>query len=268
MRRGYRDDPATGALEGERVYRAGPLELRYLLELPPEPANLLVVAFSAAHEPHEPPRYYTIRVLRALPCARLFILDDHGPGDPPARPSWYLGASRSPDLPAAVGELVQEIRKELDVAPDRVVTCGASKGGWASLYFGARLGAAHAVAGEPQVFLGRHLLQESVSHIAAHVAGGTSAEDGEYLDALLFDAFRGAKTPPRVHIYCGRGTPYYALHVLPLCRFLEDIAVACELEVGEYSNHVPDLGVHFPGYLARQLTPLIDRMERRGTRVG
>ena len=263
MRRGHRDDPESGTLQGERVFRSGDLELRYLLEGSHERRNVLVVAFSAAHEPSEPPRYYTIKALRALPCPRLFVLDDHGPSGPPARPSWYLGANRRSDVAAAVVELMVAITEELEVAPDHVLTCGASKGGWASLYFGARFAAGHVVAGEPQVLLGRHLLGDDTRDIALHVAGGDSPEDGQYLDALLFDAFRNATNPPRVHLYCGRGSPYYAEHVLPLCRFLDEIGVAHELELGEYSDHVPELGMHFPGYLVSRLTALIDGIRQR-----
>jgi hypothetical protein len=264
MRRGYRDDPETGTLAGERVFHSGGLELRYLLEHSTERADVLVAAFSAAHERHQPPRYYTIRALQGIPCARLFVLDDHGPSGPPARPSWYLGANRRLDVPAAVLELMTEITRELEIAPNHVITCGASKGGWASLYFGARFGAGHVVAGEPQAFLGRHLLQDGTYDIATYVAGGSSREDVEYLDALVFDAFRGAQNPPWVHLYCGSGSYYYTNHVLPLSRFLDGIRVACELEVGEHSNHVPDLGAHFPAYLVRRLTSLIDAMDRGG----
>ena len=39
-----------------------------------------------------------------------------------------------------------------------------------------------------------------------------------------------------------------------------ELGVRYELEVGEYANHVPDLGVHFPDYLTQRLTALIDGM--------
>jgi hypothetical protein len=235
------------------------VDLRYVFEPATERTDLLVVAFSAAHEPGEPARYYTVRVLRAIPCHRLFILDDQGPGRPPPRPSWYLGKDRATDVPEAVTDLMRTISGELQIPATRVVTCGASKGGWASLYFGARFGAGHAVAGEPQVMLGRHLLQEENLDIAEHVAGGTTTEDGSYLDNLVFDAFRRADPAPSVHLYCGRGSPYHERDVLPVTRFLSERGVACELELGDYADHVPDLGIHFPGFLTRQLTALLDR---------
>jgi hypothetical protein len=257
MRPKFRDGPAAGTLVGERVYRSGGIALRYLLEPATEDPTALIVAFAAAHEPEEPPRYYTIRALRGVGCHRLFVLDDQGPPGPFARPSWYLGANRQQDVPGAVLELLETIATELKIGRDRVITCGASKGGWAALYFAARYGAAHAVAGEPQVFLGRHLLQDGTHDIAAHVAGGSSPADGEYLDALLFNALTEASDRPQIDLYCGRGSFYYQHHVLPLVRFLRETGITFDLTLGDYDNHVPDLGRHFPTFLVQRLRSLI-----------
>lgn len=255
-RRDHRDDALTGAFPGERVFRSH-ADMRYVLEPATTRPDALIVAFSAAHQPDEPPRYYTTRVLRAVPCHRLFILDDHGPRDAYARPSWYLGQNRSQDVPESVDALIRATAQELNLSADGVLTCGASKGGWAALYFAARFGAAHAVAGEPQAFLGRHLLQDGTWDIAAHIAGDTTPADGEYLDALLFDALANSPDPPRVHLFCGRRTTYYGHDVLPLTRFLDEQQIQFELSVADYSEHVPDLGVHFPGYLTERLNLLL-----------
>lgn len=252
----YRDDALTGAFPGERVFRSH-VELRYVFEPATERPDALVVAFSAAHEPGEPPRYYTTRVLRAVPCHRLFILDDHGPEGIHRRPSWYLGQNREPNVQNTVDELIHTIAAELDLPRDRILTCGASKGGWAAIYFAARTGAAHAVAGEPQAFLGQHLQQDGTWDVAAHIAGGITPADGEYLDSLLFKALTASTRPPHVHLFCGRRTTYYEHDVHPLARFLKEHQIPCELTVAEYSEHVPDLGVHFPGYLTERLNSLL-----------
>jgi hypothetical protein len=256
MRRGYRDDPETGALPGERNFRAGRLQVRYLLELGTQQPHVLVVSFAAWHDAHEAPRYYTLRALRALSCNRLFVLDDHGPSGQYPRPSWYLGQKRATDVPDAVCQLIEALAAELHVTRESLITCGASKGGWASLFFGARVGAGHAIAGEPQVFLGRHLLQEDTYDIATHVAGGTSEADGEFLDRLLFDAMRLAATPPTVHLYCGAGGFYHRHHASPLCTFLDQLGLEYKLDLGEHANHVPDLGLHFPAYLTSKISLL------------
>lgn len=258
MRRGYGDDEETGAFPGERVFKSH-VDVRYAFAPANERPDALIVAFSAAHERDEPPRYYTTRVLRALACHRLFILDDHGPdGGTHPRPSWYLGPNRSADVPAAVDELIQAIAQETQLERGRIFTCGASKGGWAALFFAARFGAAHAVAGEPQTLLGQHLLQDGTWDIAEHVAGGTSPADGEYLDELLFEALKNSPTPPAIHLFCGRGSPYYEHDVLPLAKFLDEHAIPCELTLADFSEHVPDLGRRFPAYLTQRLTSLIE----------
>jgi hypothetical protein len=257
MRQGYQDDPPTDGLSGERVFSSS-VDLRYLLEEAPTRPDALIVAFSAAAHDGEAPRYYTLRALRAVPCHRLFVLDDRGPPGPPARPCWYVGSNRRTEVADSVCHLVREIAHELGVDRDRIITCGASKGGWAALYFAARIGAGHAIAAEPQSLLGQYLLQDGTYDIASHIAGGRSPADGEYLDSLLFEAFRSAEHRPHVHLYCGRGSPYYAWHVLPLIRCLESLGISVELELGEHSEHVPDLGRHFPGFLIARLRELLD----------
>src|SRR3954449_1349242 len=189
MRRGHRDDPETGDFPGERVFGSN---TKYVLQDAGNQAGALMVAFSAAHPPDTPPRYYTHKALWNLPCPRLFVLDDQGPQEPLPRPCWYLGRNRVFDVADSVLALMEAISEELGVPRQRVITCGASKGGWAALYFAARFGAGHVVAGEPQVRLGAHLCQEENESLAAHIAGDASEEASEFLDGLVFNALREA----------------------------------------------------------------------------
>jgi pimeloyl-ACP methyl ester carboxylesterase len=248
----YRDDPETGDFPGERS--CGSTGLRYVLEGLEGDCGSLVIPFSAAHDPGEPARYYTHRVLRDLPCPRLFVLDDQGPGDP-ARPCWYLGRLPELEVARAVVELVERVAAELGAG--RLITCGSSMGGWAALYFGCRLGASDAIAGEPQVRLGAFLAQETHSEIQCHIAGDIPvAEVPAMLDDLVFAAYRAAPAPPRTHLFSGR-TPYLEHDVLPLARFLDGIGAPCELELSDHREHVPDLGVRFPPFLRSRLERLL-----------
>ena len=88
------------------------------------------------------------------------------------------------------------------------------------------------------------------------MAGDASRGASDFLDGLLFDAFRKSAQPPRVHLFSGR-TPYYERDVLPLVAFLEEQRVPCELELGDHTKHVPDLGLSYPGYLRRRLEELL-----------
>jgi accessory secretory protein Asp2 len=242
-------------MSDERVFAGSWADLRYVLHEATARPDVLAVGFSAVHTPDEAPAYHYRSVVRDVPCHRLFVLDDHGPREPLPRPTWYLG--RDLDVADTVCELLEATAAELGVARERVITFGSSKGGWAALYFGARCGAGHAVAGEPQTLLGRHLLQEENLTIAQHVAGATDAEAGARLDALVFDAFRAADPAPRVHVYSGRGSPYYQRDVVPLLHLLDELGIPWELDLGEHSEHVPDLGLRFPGYLTRRLGELL-----------
>jgi hypothetical protein len=241
------------------------VELRYVVEEASGWPRGLIVAFAAAVEDGEEPRYYTVRALRSIPCAKLFILDDQGPPGPPPRPCWYVGSNRRTEVADSVCELMRRTAQELGVPSGGVVTCGASKGGWAALYFAARFCAAHAIAGEPQVLLGDYLLQIDTHDIATHLAGGTSAEDRDYLNELLFSAFRQSQAPPRVHLYCGRGSGYYVDQAKALIDVLEPLRIPVELELGDHSAHVPDLGKHFPSFLTARLTTVLEEPVGAGT---
>lgn len=248
-----------GTFAGERVFSSR-VELRYILEPATERPDVLLVAVAAAPRSGGPPRYGMYRALGSASCHRLFVLDDHRPAGAHARPCWYLGSNRLTDVPDSVCELISQTADELGVPSSRIVTCGTSKGGWASLYFAARLGVGHAIVGEPQVLLGEHLLAADLLtsetlEFAAHIAGGTSSHDRDYLNEVLFAAFRRSASPPHVHLYCGRDSYYYAHDALPLVHFLERRGISTELELGDHSEHA-DVGLHFPGYVtARRRRP-------------
>jgi len=184
------------------------------------------------------------------------VLDDHGPRNPLPGSSWYLGRRRGPDVAGSVCELIERIAEELGVERVRTVTIGSSLGGWAALYFGARVGAGHAIAGEPQTRLGSYLCGPAFHAIAEHIAGGSSPEHSRFLDTILFDALRAAPSPPHVHLYCGRDSPYHEGHVVPLLAVLNELGVAWELELGDSSEH-GDIALHFPVYLLQRLDEVL-----------
>ncbi|HEY1359989.1 MAG TPA: hypothetical protein VGF21_16935 [Thermoleophilaceae bacterium] len=239
---------------GERVFEAA-TPVKHVLQDADIDAGALVVAFSGDHPPDVTPRYYNHKALRGLACPRMFVLDDQGPREPLPRPCWYLGKDRVFDVAESVLELMTAVTGELGVSRRRVITCGGSKGGWAALYFGARFGAGHAVAGEPQVVLGKHICW-SYPTIAAHVAGDASRESSDFLDGLLFDAFRRSPNPPEVDLFSGR-TDYLERDVLPLRDSLDELGVPCRLELAEHTRHVPDHGKAYPPYLRRRLEEIL-----------
>jgi hypothetical protein len=255
MRGGHRDDPETGGFLGERVF-ASRVDVKYVLQDATRAPDGLIVGFSSANAPERPPRYHWHKLLRDVRCPRLFVLDDHGPRDRLPRPSWYLGRHRRFDVPDSVCDLLDRIIEELGVPRERVVTVGSSMGGWAALYFGARVGAGHAIVAEPQTLLGRYLCGPAFQTLAEHLAGGSSLEDRDFLDSILFDALRTAASPSHVDLYCGRGSPYYEGHVQPLVEVLDEVGVAWELELAGHSEH-GEVGLHFPAYLLRRVVEVV-----------
>jgi pimeloyl-ACP methyl ester carboxylesterase len=242
------------AFPGERVF-SGAAPIRYLLHPATQRPDTLVVAFAGAHQPGEAAHYHWHRVLAGLPCHRMFLLDDHGCPSPEPGPSWYLGAKGS-GVAGAVHALIQRTAAELGVEPERTLTAGTSMGGWAALYFGARVGAGHVIAGEPQTRLGDYLCGPAFHPIAEHVAGGSSRRERRRLDGLLFDAVRAAPAPPHVHVCCGRESSHYERHVLPLLALLTELGAQSELELGDYSDH-EGIASHFPVFLRRCLDEVL-----------
>jgi pimeloyl-ACP methyl ester carboxylesterase len=224
-------------------------------ELHPATADsgTLVVAFASAQPQGAPPRYRWYRALSDAPCHRLFVLDDHGLPGPPPGPSWFLGRQGS-GVAGSVCDLIERTAAQLGAA--RTVTIGSSMGGWAALYFGARVGAGHVIAGEPQTRLGDYLCGPAFHPIAEHVAGGSARRERRRLDGLLFDAVRAAPAPPHVHVCCGRESSHYERHVLPLLALLTELGAQSELELGDYSDH-EGIASHFPVFLRRCLDEVL-----------
>ena len=163
-------------------------------------------------------------------------------------------------MPDSVCELIEGIVSELGVARGNVVTVGSSMGAWAALYFGARIGARHTIVAEPQVLLGSYLDMPELHPIAAHIAGGTSPDDIDYLDAILFDALRAAESLPQVHILCGRTSPYMERHVQPLVALLDELGCSYQVTLGRNSkhSHVP---VEFAWFLRTRLGEITSARE-------
>src|SRR5947199_6358004 len=96
----------TEPYPGERTFEGTRASVRYVLHEASTQPDALVVGFSAQHPPSKTPRYSGIKVLRDIPCHRLYILDDHGPLAPYPRGCWYLGERRSFTVAQAVCELI------------------------------------------------------------------------------------------------------------------------------------------------------------------
>jgi hypothetical protein len=257
---GADDEVATGVFPGERVF-AGRAPIRYVLHPGRRESPGLVVVFSGAPPDGRPPRYHWYRVLDDTDWARLYVLDDHGAGDPPA-PSWYLGPGWGRDVSDSICALIRRTMAEPSVERSCTVTAGSSMGGWAALYYGARTGAGHVIAGEPQTLLGNYLCGPAFHTIAEHITGGSSSPERAFLSSLVFDALRAAAPAPDVHVCCGRESPYLENHVAPLAEVLDELGVRRDLELFEGADH-DTIAAEFPGFMVRTLDRIASTLPAR-----
>lgn len=218
-------------LEAEQV-RRGAAEIKYLCR--PGTSDTLLIGFSGFSPPGRPPVYNYVRTLEGVDCHRLYVLDDHGP--PERQCSYYLG--RPPHyVRDGVEDLIRETIDALGVS--RTIAFGTSKGGWAALYFGARLGLTDVIAGEPQVLLGRYLARTAPA-VLEYIGE-------ENLDDWLSSAFSACPHRPDVTLYVAENGSYRDFHIPPLLD-----AVQARIDCGPFSSH-GDVADFFPSYLRSTL---------------
>jgi hypothetical protein len=242
--------PAPGApgwLKDERVSDTEP-PLTHVLQRADSPT--LVVGFSAVQAPTEKPKYHTVRTLRDQPYSRLFILDEHGPGEPYPQGCWYLGRDRGTEVADAVGELVASVAEE--VGAEQIVSAGSSRGGFAAIYHAARNGWDHAIAGEPQWLLGQFL--EGTPDVAEYIAG---TRDWEWLDGVLERELSQSPHRPGIHVLVGSGT-YRERHIEPLVTHLRALDYPHTVEYGDFKTH-SGLVEHYPEFLLGTLARVAKR---------
>lgn len=243
------------AFPGEQVFPSDP-SLRYYVEPAPRGSDVLAVGFSAIPAQGKPPAYNLVRTLRPVDhIHRLWILDDIGPevdGGPVG--CYYLGRNRTFDVPAAVTELVDAAAGRFGVPRANIVSFGSSKGGTAALWQALRNGWGHAIAGGPQILLGRYLIDQYPPYraVARFVAGDDGPSGREWLDGLFPAALSAAPADIDLCVHVGRGDPHWSRHVEPFVGFAEAAGIPVRLDLAEYESH-SELGAHYPDYLLTQL---------------
>jgi hypothetical protein len=135
---------------------AGYLEDNVAFHRMPAGSDRALVSFSARGVGHE--QFHFFRLLKSLPDVTKLLVRD--PSE-----KWYNAG-----LPGSVGtpvaHSVARIRGELDdLGAKRIVTSGASMGGYASILFGCQLGAERVVALCPQTLLDPALPQAPAADV-------------------------------------------------------------------------------------------------------
>ncbi|MDI3411257.1 accessory Sec system protein Asp2 [Bacillus sonorensis] len=141
-------------IKGENIFKEE-IDVKYLFKKG-EDKDVLTVVFSGFSTEGKPPLYNYIRTLEGFTCNALFILDDFG-----CRGSYYLCKQRNFSIERSVISLINKIVEENGIK--KIISCGSSKGGYASLYYAIKYGFDAAICGSPQYYLGIILLAQKTS---------------------------------------------------------------------------------------------------------
>lgn len=92
----------------------------------------------------------------------LWILDEFSLSSGDRSPTFYKNTGFQPNIEAAVLRLISNFTEKFNVNKDRVLLLGASKGGWASLFYCLKYEFKHCIASAPTIELGSSLLETPV----------------------------------------------------------------------------------------------------------
>ncbi|MHC5280135.1 accessory Sec system protein Asp2 [Listeria kieliensis] len=242
----------------EKQFKTPDCTLRYLLFKKKKTKRLLVI-FSSYPGKDRPARYNYILKFKKLRTSRLYILDNFGFDK---RGAYYLGENKDFYIERAVHELIESVRKELELEKENVILTGSSKGGFAAMYFENKYDYGASVVGAPQVRLGNYLRLDWHKQIFEFIMGEVNDQNCDFLNDLLFDMINQKETKPNISIHVSKQESMYTKHVVPLLDFLEDVDCDLDLDFGNYKNH-SDVGPHFANYALKQIPLLFKKLEQK-----
>ena len=216
-------------IENEKIFY-GEEKLKYILERSTKKSDYLLIIFSAFSASGKPAEYNYYNTVAKFDCNKLFILDDQN-GDG----CYYLGHQRDFSVERSVIKLIDYICDEVGVKRQNIMTCGSSKGGYASLYFSIKYNFGHAVVCAPQSLLG-DFLSISKTKTLNYIAGD-KPDSRDYLNRLLFDVVDKTDRFPEIVIHVGEGDYHYKDHALPLIKAIEKRGGKATLTIGDFTSH-------------------------------
>lgn len=238
--------------------------LKYVYLAPVEPSDKLIICFQALQRV---PTYNYIRQINGVNAHRLYIKDGYGK-DEMTRASLYLNEDNLIPVADLVQKIINEYVIDLKISPENVIFIGCSQGGYAALYHGYKYGAAHIIAGEPPIFLGKYegligmssMTVEDVTKVFENIAGQTSNDAlRDYANHLLFNVISESTAPyPKVRIYMGTNEEHNEQHLYPFKEWIENNNIpSVILDKGDFYAH-KELAKFFPPYLKDTLDKIIN----------
>lgn len=241
---------------GKTATQSNGVKLRYLFQKDSTSRDLIVV-FSAFPGAGMSSTYNYVNTLKETPGNKLFILDDFGFEK---RGVYYLCENGDFNIRDAVEELIATMTQK--VRATQTTFIGSSKGGYAALYFGFRLGATHVISGAPQYFVGGYLQAEPgrVKTLESMLGDITEAKLAE-LDAELATTITNKTHTPKLYMHYSTEEHTYKSHIEPLLEKLNSEQITVTRDIASYQSHM-EVRHFFPSYLKQTLAEITTHSAR------
>ncbi|KGL41322.1 hypothetical protein BMT55_03390 [Listeria newyorkensis] len=216
------------------------IELTYLHQGRHSSKQLIVVFSSLTKE-----RKYTfnyIRTLKNVPCQRLFILDNFGLDK---RGVFYLGENGNMEVRDAVEELIRQIIRKNKIK--NTAFSGSSKGAFAALYLGIRMGVQNIIVGSPIVHI-RTFLEGIANEKSLFRVMSQSQNKLDMYDKLLINTIANYDYKGKVYLQYSLNEEIYKLHIQGLITQLKQHDYELVLDKQAYPMH-EDARLFFPDFL-------------------
>lgn len=230
-------------LYAQKKYKVEDVHLKYILDRYKK-CEALIVVFSACTRVGIKARYNYVRTLKNVHANKLFILDDFAKDK---RGCYYLGRYPTYKVEDAVKGLISEVYYK--ICASKVIFCGSSKGGWASLNFALDMDFNNKVVicGAPQYFLGKYL--KNFGSTFDFIKGNNDANEViAELDQHLRTKILNAKGLPKIYLHYSREDHTYQEHIIALLDDLHSQHFELLEDIKNYENHF-DVSLYFPDFL-------------------
>lgn len=131
----------------------------------------------------------------------LWILDEFVLSNGDRSPTFYKNTKNQPNIESAVLQLIFNLAEKFNVSKDRILLLGASKGGWASLYYCLKYDFKNCIASAPTIELGDSLLETPVKRkiFKDLIEDVANEEKGKReLDEILYSLVKNSATKKHI----------------------------------------------------------------------
>lgn len=237
----------------QKTFLYGNTHIKYILE-ESEDGNGLIVILSSCTRKGIKARYNYMRTLKGISANKLFILDDFAADK---RGSYYMGENFTFNEETATKSLIEKIAKEVNAS--KVIFCGSSKGGWASMNFGLQFDNSYIVSGAPQYFLGDYLKASGNLDALAHIVGEETPEKvdkiNHYLEQRIIN--NPYKENQKIFLHYSDKDHTYFEHIRFMLEELKKHNYSVCEDVEHYENH-SDVSLYFPTFLTKTIGQILE----------